>query len=241
MNDFIEQYKKTGDLHHFYVLVGNRNDIRDGLGVFFEDELSCPTHANPLYIEKSCDRLLIDDVKKIVDRSFVKTEKGKKMVFCLSFNNATLEAQNALLKVIEEPSESTFFFLVVPRADTLIPTVLSRAFLINAVAGESGDGEGESVSGKNYSKQISLDLLNTKKDIGQKMKIVDGVIKKIKEKKIERGAVREIVKNIIIELEKDVGQNLVALKSLQKLDSYAADPGSSAKLLLEKVVLSISK
>jgi hypothetical protein len=57
----------------------------------------------------------------------------------LSFDRATTESQNALLKSIEEPQMGTYFFILVPSSDLLLPTVLSRAQIIsgNYSAGET--------------------------------------------------------------------------------------------------------
>lgn len=46
--------------------------------------------------------------------------------YILEFLNITHEAQQALLKVLEEPAERTKFYLVAPSAEIFLPTVLSR-------------------------------------------------------------------------------------------------------------------
>jgi predicted hydrolase (HD superfamily) len=77
------------------------------------------------------------------------------------------------------------------------------------------------------------------KSVGEKLKVVDSLVKKIKDKKVEKGIAREIVKKIIIELEKDLVNNSDSLKTLQKIDDYLGDTSCSVKLLLERVVLSL--
>lgn len=42
----------------------------------------------------------------------------------------TIEAQNALLKTLEEPSESSILILTAPQIDALLPTVVSRCQII---------------------------------------------------------------------------------------------------------------
>ncbi len=43
----------------------------------------------------------------------------------------TIEAQNALLKILEEPSGDSVLILAAPRKENLLPTVISRCQLIN--------------------------------------------------------------------------------------------------------------
>jgi DNA polymerase III delta prime subunit len=46
------------------------------------------------------------------------------------------QAQNALLKILEEPPEHVRIALIVPTRDTLIPTVLSRLYVVTPTRSE---------------------------------------------------------------------------------------------------------
>lgn len=48
-----------------------------------------------------------------------------------STQNLTVEAQNAFLKTLEEPPEKVDIILLAENEDQLLPTVVSRCFLIN--------------------------------------------------------------------------------------------------------------
>ncbi len=66
------------------------------------------------------------------------SEKGfslGKKIFLISANNFTLDAQNTLLKMFEEPIENTHFFLIVPDINSLLQTLVSRFYLIKSEAG----------------------------------------------------------------------------------------------------------
>ncbi len=52
----------------------------------------------------------------------------------LAFTSATTEAQNALLKILEDPPATTQFVLCVPSAGILLPTILSRVAIESYVA-----------------------------------------------------------------------------------------------------------
>lgn len=52
--------------------------------------------------------------------------KGPQKFFIISANSFTTEAQNALLKVFEEPAPGVHFFIITPSASRLLPTLHSR-------------------------------------------------------------------------------------------------------------------
>ncbi len=53
-------------------------------------------------------------------------EAHNRMVLILDADKMNVQAQNALLKVLEEPPENTFFILTATQIPTLLPTILSR-------------------------------------------------------------------------------------------------------------------
>ena len=53
-------------------------------------------------------------------------EARKRMVLILDADKMNVQAQNALLKVLEEPPENTFFILTATQIVPLLPTILSR-------------------------------------------------------------------------------------------------------------------
>jgi len=57
--------------------------------------------------------------------------KETKIALCVNFHTATTEAQNALLKTLEEPPNNTALFLHVDDAQNVLPTVASRCLLIH--------------------------------------------------------------------------------------------------------------
>jgi uncharacterized protein (DUF1778 family) len=79
----------------------------------------------------------IDVIRTI--QSFVSlrslTKNTRRVVLITHADTLTTEAQNALLKILEEPPEGVSFILTVHSVDALLPTVLSRAEVINLHVG----------------------------------------------------------------------------------------------------------
>lgn len=58
----------------------------------------------------------------------------RRVVLITEAQAMNVEAQNALLKILEEPGPSTVFCVTVPHRDVLLPTVVSRAFALTLAA-----------------------------------------------------------------------------------------------------------
>ena len=74
----------------------------------------------------------IEDVKAMQKKLFLKPLRGdKKAIIIKEAHLLTPEAQNALLKVLEEPPVSTIIILTTENTDVLLPTVRSRCTIQN--------------------------------------------------------------------------------------------------------------
>lgn len=73
----------------------------------------------------------IEDVRQIQKKIFLKPFKGeKKSTIIVLKNSATVDAQNSMLKLLEEPPVSSLIILITDNYQTLLPTILSRAKII---------------------------------------------------------------------------------------------------------------
>jgi DNA polymerase-3 subunit delta' len=85
-------------------------------------------HADVLVVEPGdSGSIKIDQVRDAIDRSAYRPFEGRRRVVIVDVADALVgEAQNALLKTLEEPPPSSVFVLVTSRPDLLLPTVRSR-------------------------------------------------------------------------------------------------------------------
>ncbi len=72
----------------------------------------------------------VDRVRELRADVFVRPFEGKKKVYCIErAHKLTVAAQNALLKLLEEPPEYAAFLLLTDNAQALLPTLRSRCAL----------------------------------------------------------------------------------------------------------------
>jgi len=89
-------------------------------------------HILPYYIyeikpEKS--EISIDQIR-LIKKEIVTFVKDKRLFIIYNFDNASAEAQNALLKTLEENTQNNLFILLVKENEHVIPTIRSRAKII---------------------------------------------------------------------------------------------------------------
>lgn len=124
-------------LHHAYLLLGDKSSIIPKLEKELSEKFGVIIHGNQDFFKKDYESLGIDETREIKELQNKKsvTEKSLK-IFVISTHSITREAQNALLKVFEEPTESTHFFIVMPNSANLLQTLISRVEIVKNKFGE---------------------------------------------------------------------------------------------------------
>jgi DNA polymerase-3 subunit delta' len=85
-------------------------------------------HPDVLVVEPGdMGSIKIDTVREVIDRAQYRPFEGRRRVVVIDDADALMPAaQNALLKILEEPPSSSVFALVSAMPDALLPTVRSR-------------------------------------------------------------------------------------------------------------------
>ncbi len=104
-------------------------DIHDACGVCASCmRIARGVHADVLVVEPGdTGTIKVDQVRDAIERTGYRPFEGRRRVVIIDDTDAMLvEAQNALLKTLEEPPSASMFVLVTSRPDVLLPTVRSR-------------------------------------------------------------------------------------------------------------------
>lgn len=117
--------------HHAFYIEGRRDQNKQFLYNFLKNELDFNRFGNPDYIERDFETMLIDDARDI-RQSLLSRPFGEKKVVVISANFIGREAQNSLLKNLEEPISGIYIFLLISNENDLLPTVRSRLIKIES-------------------------------------------------------------------------------------------------------------
>ncbi len=239
--------------HHAYLLIGS-GSVQGDLISLLEKEYGISNIANPDFFNRSYETFTIDNAREVkTSHSMRPVSSDGKKIFILSMNAATVEAQNALLKLLEEPAEYAHFFIIIPSAHLLLPTVKSRMQeLFLNVTGEgtpgrlSAVGQRESARSSGAKSLINPELLKSaqkfvtlskSKKLEEVKKLVDEISK---EKKTKQDAIDllDAIQAVIYE-EKGIKDGKPSLEAIETARTYIHDRAPSVKMLLEFVMLNL--
>lgn len=214
--------------HHAYALVGGE-PTRVELVKTLEKKHAVSVRGNPDFFSRSYENFTIDDARAVKSLSETKpVREGSRKIFLLTISAITTEAQNALLKLLEEPAEYVVFFLIIPSRHLLLPTVTSRLALL--------DGERESEA---YDQAFVHEFIQAAP--AARLKIIQSFLDDIaKERRTKQEAVDFLnaVQKFLYE-ERGPVRGLKALEAVEIARKYMTDRAPSLKMLFEYAALAI--
>ncbi len=219
------------DLYHSYIVEGDPSDTVDLLRVFLEGREDIGAR-NPDFFHHIYESFTIADAQTIKEWHSTRGLTEQKRVCIIGAKFINREAEQSLLKIIEEPQADTHFFLVVPRAAMLADTIQSRTHLIKVGGiGDSPSKKSEAFIKSTPRERIELvaDLIKENKDNETSGELRYQATALINE--IERTLYKKFKSNI-----KDEKIRFI-LRELENSRDYLSTPGASVKMILEHIAL----
>lgn len=149
---YIKNAVTEDKVSHAYILNGEKGSGKKMLAGLFAQTLQCEKGgAEPCYQCHSCKQaasgnhpdiirvthekpnsISVDDIRVQINEDIqVKPYNGKYKVYIIpDADLMTVQAQNALLKTIEEPPAYAVILLLTENADSLLPTICSRCVML---------------------------------------------------------------------------------------------------------------
>lgn len=227
--DILHSDYKAGVLHHAY-LFQRSTEINDSVIKFVENTLSMPTRGNPDVIILDNESFTINSARELKELESRVATSGERKVFVISFNFITREAENALLKVLEEPSAGTHFFLMTTFGDRLLPTLLSRLHVVDAATDERVLQSSSDISIKEF-------LTTTEPE---RIKLMSKLVED-KDKTRAILFLNSLESELYLLFKKGEMKEVSVFKNIRDARSYMADRAPSVKMLLENIAISVPK
>ena len=185
------------------------------------------TAGNPDIFIREYLQFGINEARDVRARASSRAIKEHARTFIIAASQMTHDAQNALLKTLEEPSAGAVFFIIVPSPETLLPTLRSRAQTLSL----QGNSRGENVDAGEFlaaAPAIRIEMLKP-------------LLPKEKEER-NIGPIIAFLSSLERELEKAGTEKTKAgIEAIYRARKYVADKGSLLKPLLEQVALLVPK
>jgi len=144
IEELLKIARENGRLSQVYLLYGGKEEDRKNVGIHLSQILFCPeggcgkcadcqkiinfSHLSVDWIkgEGKYSTLKIEQVKEIKKKLSFSSLGGKYRVFIFEIDELTEEANNAFLKVLEEPPSFVIFLILSGSPFKFLPTLLSR-------------------------------------------------------------------------------------------------------------------
>ena len=185
------------------------------------------TQGNPDIFIREYLQFGIDDARDVRRRASSRAVQETARTFIIAAAQMTADAQNALLKTLEEPVAEAVFFIIVPSPETLLPTLRSRTQTLLL----SGKAEAGIIDAKDFLAAAP----------SRRIEMLKPLLPKEKEER-DIGAIIVFLSSLERELAKiDAEKTARGLEAVYRARKYIADKGSLLKPLLEQVALLVPK
>ena len=154
LKELLDNAIKMDKVSHAYIINGEKNAGKEFIAKTFAMALQCENRqgTEPCGECHSCRQALsgnhpdiifithekpgtigVDDIRRQVNNDVaIKPYKGPKKIYIMNEGEKmTAQAQNALLKTLEEPPEYAVLLILTGNVDSLLQTILSRCVVLN--------------------------------------------------------------------------------------------------------------
>ena len=204
-------------MHHAVLYIGEKEQTNSRIESLFV-ELGVKTSGNPDVFLIETNVFSVEDARSLSDRAIEKAF-GEKKFFVIKAERFTREAQNALLKTLEDPVPNTHFVLSARESGVFLPTIISRLHIEIVLSETEEDSEVKKFLKKTLKQRIDF-------------------AKKFADEKDERGAgALAHFLDSLIDMLRDSGVSPEVLKKVLTLRVYARDTAVMPRVILEHLAL----
>lgn len=140
--------------HHAFVIEAEAEEGIEMAQAWAREQLGMQIENNPDVVVMRYGLLSVEDARGVYDVAGQAPFVGDNKVIIISANRAYHEAQNALLKLFEEPPPGTYLFFILPSLGGLLPTLRSRVQVLKTMKDLVGRSSDERPTRSNISEEF---------------------------------------------------------------------------------------
>lgn len=213
-------------LHHAYVIEAPQVEGVARALTWVREALKMEPQGSPDVVVLRYPFLPVEEARKVSEKVSGAPLVGEHKVVVIAAERLYHEAQNALLKVFEEPPPNTYLLLVVPTVGALLPTLRSRVIVLKGI---------ESTA-PNTAEAADFIKASREMRVARIKKLTSG--KDDDEKRQNRDEARALLNGLEALLaEAGVERHQETLREIVTLRNYLFDKGAPVKLILEHLAL----
>lgn len=217
-------------IHHANVLIGGENYSSLVFEILKKD-LNFNPKANPDFLFIECQSFGINDARNLEKWALGRPLLGEVKVSLVATKSITYEAQNVLLKVLEEPPLGTYIFINLDNLGGLLATFVSRVRILNVpqISIEKNIHDSDKDTLQDQSNKFFYSTIDKRLSIIQSLSNHESK-SDMKEliKNLEEVSYRDYTKEATVDITK-----AKIIKNILTAKIFASARGSSPKMLME--------
>jgi DNA polymerase III delta prime subunit len=225
--------------HHAFVIEAEAEDGIEVAQKWAEKELGMRAQSNPDVVVLRYGLLSVEDARRVSELAASAPFVDENKVVIISASRVYHEAQNALLKLFEEPPRGTYLFLIMPSLGGLLPTLRSR---VQVLKHEIRNPKSE--TNKKYEIDPAEEFLKANKEKRTAMikKLTSGKDEEEKRENREKAlAIVNGIEAVAYMSGRTTSRHRELLEDIQILRGHLHDRSSPVRMILEHVSLVIPR
>ncbi len=219
--------------HYAFVIEAEAEEGIEVAQAWAERELGMKMKGNPDVVVMRYGLLSVEDARRVAELAAGKAFVGDTKVVIIAAARAYHEAQNALLKLFEEPPPGTYLFLILPSLGGLLPTLRSRVQILDThvrlTKSNISEAAEEFVKASKEKRSAMIKKLTSGRDEEERRELRDEAIAIVNG--IEVIAYRSLTSV----------ESAALLSDIATLRGYLYDRSAPVKMILEHLSLVIPK
>lgn len=245
MRSILKSHIEKKEFHHAYLLCG-KIDVCGKMAEEVARAILAEENLNnhPDFWRGQFGLFGINDSHNLIDRASKKSFFGNGKVFVLEVFSFNTESSNALLKLLEEPTEKTYFLVIVSSIDVVVPTLRSRFTIVADVSVDKEIDEESLEVGKKFLNSLPSKRLEMVKKKFVKKEEENELLPNSSANKQEAIKFLNILEFLLEKELRTPDKEKKAKKGLENLSKsgqFIFDRGSLSKMILEHLALILPK